>query len=146
MFRNPALAHTYRLIAEGGGRAFYEGEIADRIEAYFKRIGGWMTKADLAAHHTEWVEPRSINYRGDRRLGPAAQQPGPGHPADPQHHGAVRHQGAWASSRPPALHHEVEAKRLAFEDRAKFYADPDFYKQPDRLAALQGLRHASAPS
>ena len=43
---------------------FAEGEIADRIDAYFKRIGGWMTKADLTAHHTEWVEPRTINYRG----------------------------------------------------------------------------------
>ncbi|HEX7944468.1 MAG TPA: gamma-glutamyltransferase, partial [Phenylobacterium sp.] len=64
LFRNPELGRTYRLIAEGGGRAFYEGEIAETIERYFKRIGGWMTKADLAAHHTEWVEPVTINYRG----------------------------------------------------------------------------------
>ena len=47
IFKNPQLAHTYRLIAEGGGRAFYEGEIADAIERYFKRIGGFMTKADV---------------------------------------------------------------------------------------------------
>src|SRR5262249_6572278 len=64
VFANPGLARTYRMIAEGGGRAFYEGEIAGAIEAYFKRIGGWMTKADLAAHHSEWVEPASTNYRG----------------------------------------------------------------------------------
>ena len=64
IFKNPQLAHTYRLIAEGGGRAFYEGEIAETIERYFKRIGGFMTKADLTAHHSEWVEPVTSNYRG----------------------------------------------------------------------------------
>src|SRR4051812_22381327 len=129
IFRNPQLAHTYRLIAEGGGRAFYEGEIADRIEAYFKRIGGWMTKADLAAHHSEWVEPRSINYRGTDVWG-----------LPPNSQGLVTLQllnimaqfdiKGMGFQSAMALHHEVEAKRLAFEDRAKFYADPSFYKQP----------------
>ena len=129
VFRNPQLAHTYRLIAEGGGRAFYEGEIADRIEAYFKRIGGWMTKADLAAHHTEWVEPRSIDYRGVDVWG-----------LPPNSQGLVTLQmlnimaefdiKGMGFQSAQALHHEIEAKRLAFEDRAKFYADPAFYKQP----------------
>jgi gamma-glutamyltranspeptidase/glutathione hydrolase len=129
IFRNPMLAHTYRLIAEGGGRAFYEGEIADRIEAYFKRIGGWMTKADLAAHHTQWVEPRTINYRGTDVWG-----------LPPNSQGLVTLQllnileqfdiKAMGFQSAQAIHHEVEAKRLAFEDRAKFYADPNFYKQP----------------
>jgi gamma-glutamyltranspeptidase/glutathione hydrolase len=129
IFRNPMLAHTYRLIAEGGGRAFYEGEIADKIEAYFKRIGGWMTKADLAAHHTQWVEPRSINYRGTDVWG-----------LPPNSQGLVTLQllnileqfdiKAMGFQSAQAIHHEVEAKRLAFEDRAKFYADPSFYKQP----------------
>ena len=129
VFRNPLLAHTYRLIAEGGGRAFYEGEIADRIEAYFKRIGGWMTKADLAAHHTEWVEPRSIDYRGTDVWG-----------LPPNSQGLVTLQllnimaefdiKGMGFQSAAAIHHEVEAKRLAFEDRAKFYTDPAFYKQP----------------
>jgi gamma-glutamyltranspeptidase / glutathione hydrolase len=129
VFRNPMLAHTYRLIAEGGGRAFYEGEIADKIEAYFKRIGGWMSKADLAAHHTEWVEPLSINYRGTDVWG-----------LPPNSQGLVTLQllnimeqfdiKGMGFQSAMALHHEVEAKRLAFEDRAKFYADPHFYKQP----------------
>jgi gamma-glutamyltranspeptidase/glutathione hydrolase len=129
VFRNPMLAHTYRLIAEGGGRAFYEGEIADRIEAYFKRIGGWMTKADLAAHHTEWVEPHSIDYRGTDVWG-----------LPPNSQGLVTLQmlnimaefdiKGMGFQSAQAIHHEVEAKRLAFEDRAKFYADPNFYKQP----------------
>jgi gamma-glutamyltranspeptidase/glutathione hydrolase len=129
VFKNPALARTYRLIAEGGGRAFYEGEIADTIERYFKRIGGWMTKADLAAHKTEWVEPRSVDYRGvDVWALPANSQ------------GFVTLQmlamlnefdvKAMGFQSAAAIHHGVEAKRLAFEDRARFYADPAFYKQP----------------
>jgi gamma-glutamyltranspeptidase/glutathione hydrolase len=129
VFRNPQLARTYRLIAEGGGRAFYEGEIAETIERYFKRIGGWMTKGDLAAHHSEWVEPRSVDYRGvDVWALPANSQ------------GFVTLQmlamlnefdvKAMGFQSAAAIHHGVEAKRLAFEDRARFYADPAFYKQP----------------
>ncbi|MEO8114430.1 MAG: gamma-glutamyltransferase family protein, partial [Phenylobacterium sp.] len=129
MFRNPGLARTYRLIAEGGGRAFYEGEIAATIEAYFKRIGGWMTKADLAAHHSEWVQPLSVNYRGADVWG-----------LPPNSQGLVTLQllnlmeqfdiKAMGFQSAAAIHHSVEAKRLAFEDRARFYADPAFYKQP----------------
>ena len=129
IFRNPLLAKTYRLIAEGGGRAFYEGEIADQIEAYFKRIGGWMTKADLSAHHTEWVEPRTVSYRGTDVWG-----------LPPNSQGLVTLQllnimeqfdiKAMGFQSAAAIHHCVEAKRLAFEDRARFYADPAFYKQP----------------
>ena len=64
IFANPALAHTYRLIGEGGREGFYGGEAAHVIDAYFKRIGGWLSKADLAAHHAQWVEPVSTNYPG----------------------------------------------------------------------------------
>ncbi|HEY2751986.1 gamma-glutamyltransferase family protein [Phenylobacterium sp.] len=129
IFRNPGLARTYRLIAEGGGRAFYEGEIAQTIEAYFKRIGGWMTAADLAAHHSEWAEPGTINYRGVDVWG-----------LPPNSQGFVTLQmlnmmeqfdiKAMGFQSAAAIHHSVEAKRLAFEDRARFYADPHFYKQP----------------
>src|SRR5690606_26324383 len=76
VFRNPDLARTYRLIAEGGRDAFYDGPIADHIEAYFQRIGGWLTRPDLAAHETEWLEPimtphRSVEGYG---LGPNPQR------------------------------------------------------------------------
>jgi len=129
VFRNPLLAKTYRLIAEGGGRAFYEGEIADHIEAYFKRIGGWMTKADLAAHHTEWVEPHAINYRGTDvwALPPNSQGFVTLQMLNIMEQFDLKGMGFQSAQ---ALHHEIEAKRLAFEDRAKFYADPHFYKQP----------------
>ena len=64
VFRNPDLARTYRLIAEGGRDAYYKGPIAQTIDAYFKRIGGWLSAEDLAAHHGEWVEPYKTGYRG----------------------------------------------------------------------------------
>lgn len=129
IFRNPDLARTYTLIAEGGGRAFYEGEIAERIEAYFKRIGGWMTKADLAAHHSEWVKPETVSYRGLDVWGLPPNSQGLVtlqmlnimEQFDLQKMGFQSAQG---------LHHAIEAKRLAFEDRARYYADPAFYKQP----------------
>jgi gamma-glutamyltranspeptidase / glutathione hydrolase len=129
VFRNPQLAHTYRLIAEGGGRAFYEGEIAEAIERYFKRIGGWMTRADLAAHHSEWVEPRSVNYRGVDvwALPPNSQGLVTLQMLNMMEAFDIKAMGFQSAA---AIHHEVEAKRLAFEDRARFYADPAFYRQP----------------
>ena len=144
VFRNPELGRTYRLIAEGGGRAFYEGEIAQGIERYFKRIGGWMTKADLTAHRTEWVEPRSINYRGVDVWG-----------LPPNSQGLVTLQilnmmsqfdiKAMRFQSAAAIHHGVEAKRLAFEDRARFYADPAFYNAPsDWLLSQDYARERAA--
>ena len=62
--RNPNLARTYRMIAEGGRDAFYDGPIAQTIDAYFKRIGGWLSADDLREHHAEWVEPLVTKYRG----------------------------------------------------------------------------------
>ena len=64
IFRNPDLGATYRLIAEQGPRAFYEGEIADRIDAFMREHGGYLRKADFEAHTSEWVDPVSVNYRG----------------------------------------------------------------------------------
>jgi gamma-glutamyltranspeptidase/glutathione hydrolase len=129
LFRNPDLANTYRLIAEGGGRAFYEGEIAERIERYFQRIGGWMTRADLADHHTEWVEPVTINYRGVDVWGlpPNSQGVVTLQMLNIMEQFDLRTMGFQSAQ---TLHHEIEAKRLAFEDRARYYADPTFYKQP----------------
>ena len=64
VFRNPDLARTYKLIAAGGRDAYYDGPIAKTIDAYFKRIGGWLSAADLRAHHAEWLEPLVTTYRG----------------------------------------------------------------------------------
>ena len=144
IFRNPELGRTYRLIAEGGGRAFYEGEIAGAIEAYFKRIGGWMTKADLAAHRSEWVEPRSIAYRGVDvwALPPNSQGLVTLQMLNMMDEFDIKGMGFQSAA---AIHHEVEAKRLAFEDRARFYADPDYYRSPvDWLLSKDYARERAA--
>ncbi len=64
MFANPRLATTYEAIAKGGRDAFYKGDIARAIDAYMKANGGFLAYEDLAAHHSQWVEPVSANYRG----------------------------------------------------------------------------------
>lgn len=129
VFRNPGLAHTYKLIAEGGGRAFYEGEIAQTIERYFARIGGWMTRADLAAHRSEWVKPESASYRGADvwALPPNSQGLATLQILNMMETFDIRGMGFQSAA---SIHHAVEAKRLAFEDRARFYADPSFYRAP----------------
>ena len=137
LFRNPDLARTLSLIADGGRDAFYTGPIADVIDGYMKRIGGYLRKADLAAHRSAWVEPQSVNYRGydvfelpPNGQGVAAlQQLNILEGFDLK---AMGHNSA------DYLHVHAEAKKLAFEDRARFYADPDFFKAPlDRLLSKE---------
>ncbi|GGE34329.1 gamma-glutamyltransferase [Marinicauda pacifica] len=129
IFTNPDLANTLRRIAEGGRDAFYEGEIAETIDAYMERIGGYLSAEDLADFSSEWIEPVSVNYRGYDvwELPP----PGQGIAAlqmlqilEPYDLAGMGFMSA------DALHVMIEAKRLAFEDRARFYADPDFADIP----------------
>ena len=127
--RNPDLARTYRLIAEGGRDAFYEGPIADTIDAYFKRIGGWLSKEDLRDMQAEWVDPLVTNYRGVDVCGMDANTQGL---ATLQMLNILENfdlRGMGFQS-PQALHVMTEAKRLAYEDRARYYADPHFAKIP----------------
>lgn len=140
VFKNPDLARTLSLIADGGRDAFYDGPIADTIDLYMKRIGGYLRKEDLAAHHSEWVEPQSVNYRGYDvyELPPNGQ----GIAALEQLNilegfdlAAMGHNSA------DYLHVHTEAKKLAFEDRARFYADPDYYKAP--IAHLLSKEYAA---
>jgi gamma-glutamyltranspeptidase/glutathione hydrolase len=64
LWRSPDHARTLQLIAETQGEAFYRGELADRIDAFFQQYGGYLRKDDLAAFKPEWVEPIHVNYRG----------------------------------------------------------------------------------
>ena len=64
IFKNPALAHSLRLIGEKGRDVFYKGEIADKIDAFMQANGGYLRKADFEKHTSTWVEPVSTNYRG----------------------------------------------------------------------------------
>ena len=129
VFRNPDLARTYRAIAKGGRDEFYAGDIARTIDAYFRKIGGWLRKEDLAAHHSEWIEPNRTDYRGITVHALGANTQGI---ATLQMLNILEHfdlEGAGFQS-PLSIHLQAEAKRLAYEDRARFYADPKFSKVP----------------
>lgn len=129
IYKNPYLANTYRKIAEGGRDAFYKGDIARIIGEFIAKQGGFLSAKDLAAHKSEWVEPVSINYRGYDvwELPPNGQgiaalqmlQVLEGFDFSKIEFGSAEH-----------LHLFTEAKKLAFEDRAKYYADMDFFDVP----------------
>ena len=127
--RNPDLAHTYRMIATGGRDAFYEGPIARTIDAYFKRIGGWLSYGDLRDQHAEWGDPLVTDYRGLEVYAMAANTQGLAalQMLNILENFDLRDMGFQSSA---AIHTQVEAKRLAYEDRARYYADPHFAKIP----------------
>jgi gamma-glutamyltranspeptidase/glutathione hydrolase len=139
VFRNPDLAHTYRMIAAGGRDAFYDGPIADTIDAYFKRIGGWLSKADLREHQAEWPEPLVTTYRGVDVYGMGANTQGLAtlQMLNIIEQFDVREMGFQS---PQSLHVQIEAKRLAYEDRARYYADPHFATIP--IAWLNSKEYA----
>jgi gamma-glutamyltranspeptidase/glutathione hydrolase len=129
IFRNRDLARTYRAIGTGGRDAFYEGEIARTIEAYFRRIGGWMTRADLANHQSNWTEPAMTTYRG---VGVHAIAENTQGLATLQMLNMLEQfdiKGAGFQT-PLSIHLGAEAKRLAYEDRARWYGDSNFSKMP----------------
>jgi gamma-glutamyltranspeptidase/glutathione hydrolase len=129
IFRNPALADTYQLLADRGREAFYQGEIADKIDAFFRQNGGFLRKIDFVEHQSEWVDPVSVNYRGYDvyELPPNTQGVTVLQMLNILEGFDLRTMG-FAS--PDALHVMIEAKKLAFEDRAKMFADPGFYPAP----------------
>lgn len=129
IFKNPFLGSTLETIAREGRDAFYRGEIARIIDRFMKEQGGFLSYEDLASHTSEWVEPVSTSYRGYDvwELPPNGQ-------------GIAALQilnilegfdiAAMGFGSDAYIHHFTEAKKLAFEDRAKYYADPDFTKVP----------------
>ena len=129
MWTRPTLADTLQKIADGGRDAFYKGDIARTIDAYFKANGGFLSYDDLATHHGEWVEPVSSNYRGYDiwELPPNGQGIATLQIMNLLEGFDLKHYGFGS---PEHVHLFVEAKKLAFADRARFYADPDFYKTP----------------
>jgi len=129
LWRNPNLARTLERIAAGGRDVFYRGEIANEIAAFMKQHGGFLSFADLDAHRSEWVEPVSCDYRGYRlwELPPNGQGIAALQILGIMEGFDVRGMGFGS---PDYVHHFVEAKKLAFEDRARFYADPAFQEVP----------------
>lgn len=145
IWRNANLANLLERIGREGRAAFYAGETARRIEEYMRAQGGFLTAADLLAHRSDWVEPVSVNYRGYD----VWEIPPPG-----QGLAALQILNvlegfdlkAWGFGSVEYVHAFVEAKKLAFEDRARFYADPQFARVPvrsllsDEYAAAQRAR------
>ncbi len=129
LFANPALADTLQRIAEGGRDAFYGGQTAAAIVAFSDKVGGFFSLADLADHRSEWVEPVSTTYRGRTmwELPPNGQ-------------GIAALQilnilegfdiAAMGRDNPDFWHLLIEAKKIAYEDRARFYADMSFSDVP----------------
>jgi len=125
LFRNPDLADTLDAIAEHGTGHFYSGDVARTMDAYFKRIGGFLTYEDFAAHEGEWVEPFCADYREARvcQLGPNTQGVAALQMLQMLEGFDLRGMGFGSAD---AVMAQVEAKRLAFADRALGYADPAF--------------------
>ena len=129
VFKNPALGQTLRKIAADGPDVFYRGEIAKTIDAFMKDVGGFLRYEDMASHHSDWVEPVSVDYRGYRvwELPPNGQGIAALQMLQILKGFDLRHTGFGSADH---LHYLVEAKRLAFEDRARYYADMKFYETP----------------
>ncbi len=131
IFKNPFLANTLELIGKEGRDVFYKGEIARKIVAYVKEQGGFFTMKDFEDHTSEWVEPISTNYRGYDvwELPPNGQGTAVLEMLNILENYDIANMGFGS---PEYMHLFLEAKKLAFEDRAKFYADPDFNKLPTK--------------
>ena len=129
IFRNTKLANTLERIAENGPDIFYRGVIAHQIADFVHQQGGYLSADDLAAHSSNWVEPVSVNYRGYDvwELPPNGQGIAALQILNLLEPFNLRDAGF--GSRLHA-HTFIEAKKLAFEDRARLYADPDFAKIP----------------
>jgi len=140
VFKNPNLANTLDKIAKGGRDAFYKGDIAKTIDVFMKKNGGFLSYEDLASHTSNWIEPVSVNYRGfdvwelpPNGQGIAALQMLnilEGYDFSKIKFGSAEH-----------IHLFTEAKKLVFEDRAKFYADMEFAKVP--VAGLISKEYAN---
>ncbi len=129
IFKNPDLANTLKLIAKNGKKGFYEGKIANTIANFMKEQGGFLSYDDLKNHKSEWINPVSTNYRGYDiwELPPNGQGIAALQILNLLEEYDIRSMGFGSAD---YIHHFVEAKKIAFADRAKYYADMDFNKIP----------------
>ena len=151
VFQNERLAKTYEQLAKEGRDAFYKGTIAKEIAHFIKEQGGFLSEEDLANHQSEWVDPISTNYRGYDvwELPPNGQGTAVLQMLNILEPYDLKAMGFGSEE---YIHTFVEAKKLAYEDRAKYYADMDFNAIPidwliskeyaDKRRALIGHRAA----
>ena len=131
IFKNPDLANTLKIIGKEGRNGFYKGIVAKTISKFLKEQGGFLDEEDLQNHKSEWVDPVSTNYRGYDvwELPPNGQGIAAlqilnileGFDIQKMRFGSAEY-----------IHHFVEAKKIAYADRAKYYADPHFNKIPTK--------------
>jgi len=129
VFRNPDLADSYQRLADGGRESFYQGETGRRIVEAINDAGGHLQATDLREHRGEWVDPVAVSYRGydvyelpPNSQGIAALQMLNILEAYPLAEFGRDNADFW--------HLLIESKKLAYEDRARFYADPAFAEPP----------------
>ena len=129
IFKNPALANTFDKIASQGRDVFYKGEIARTIDAFMKKNGGFLSFKDMADHKSQWVDPISSNYRGYDvwELPPNTQGIAVLQMLNILEGFDLKSMGFGSKE---YLHYLVETKKVVYEDRAKYYADPDFSSIP----------------
>ena len=133
IFRNPDLANTLETIGREGRDAFYDGALTDGMVAYLREQGSAFTREDFADHRSEWVEPACAAYKYGFELCEL--------PPNSQGFAALQmvnilknvDLAQWERGSPQALHYLIEAKRIAYADLARFYADPDFAPFPEEL-------------
>jgi gamma-glutamyltranspeptidase/glutathione hydrolase len=141
VFKNPALARTYREIGKDGRDAFYKGRLAKEMVAFSDKVGGLFSLADFEKTAASWVEPVSTSYRGYDVW--AVPPPGQGiavlQMLNILEGYDLAKLGAGSAD---WWHLFLEAKRLTYADRARYYADPDFAKVP--VAELISKPYAAA--
>ena len=129
VFRNPSLARSLQAIARDGRDAFYKGTMADAMVDYSKSVGGLFDRKDFEDHASTWVEPVSTNYRGYDvwELPPNGQGIAVLQMLNLLEPFDLKAMGPQSAG---SLHLLIEAKKLAYEDRARYYADPEFARVP----------------
>ena len=129
IFKNPQLAKTLKIIADQGRAGFYEGHVATTMADFIQSQGGFLSYEDLSSFHSEWTPPVSSNYRGYDvwELPPNGQGIAALQILNILENYNIKKMGLYSAE---YIHLFTEAKKLAFADRAKYYADPDFSKIP----------------
>ncbi|MBV9391356.1 MAG: gamma-glutamyltransferase [Verrucomicrobia bacterium] len=140
VFRNRDLANTYQIIAEKGRDAFYKGEIAEKIDQFFRENGGYLSQEDFASHCSDWIDLVSVDYRGYEvyEIPPNTQGATVLQMLNILEGFDLKSMGAGSAD---SLHVMIEAKKITYEDRARMYADPAFYPPP--MARLLSKEYAA---
>ena len=125
-----ALANTLTAIAKAGRKAFYEGEMAEKIASFIQERGGFITTEDLANYEAVWRQPVIFNYKDLRIISMSPPSSG----------GVTMHQifkmiepydiKSFGHNSPEAIQLFTEASRRAYADRNFFLGDPDYSPIP----------------